>query len=243
MSLSFAVLSFFAGIFTIFAPCMFFFLPVVLTGSVGGKDKWRPFIISTSLAVSVFVFTMLLKVLTIFIVIPQSFWNVFSALFIGLFGITLLFPHAWEKVSVKLGFSTRSQKTFNSMTQKDGFLGLVMLGAALGPVFASCSPTYFVIIGTVLPASLGVGMVYLLLYILGLWGMLLVIGMLGQKFTKKARWATNPDGAFRRWLGGLLILVALMFAFGLDKAFEAFLIQQGFDTSGLEDVVKGIVGE
>lgn len=118
-----------------------------------------------------------------------------------------------------------------------------MLGAALGPVFASCSPTYFVIIGTVLPASLGVGIVYLLLYILGLWGMLLVIGMLGQKFTRSARWATNPDGNFRRGLGAVLIVVALMFAFGLDKSFEALLIQNGFDTSGLEDWIKGIAGE
>lgn len=77
--------SFLAGILTILAPCVLPVLPVVLAGSLGEKQKWYPYLVTLSLALSVVLFTVVLKVSTIFIDIPQSFWKYLSGgILIGL---------------------------------------------------------------------------------------------------------------------------------------------------------------
>jgi len=70
--------SFLAGILTILAPCVLPVLPVVLAGSLGEKQKWYPYLVILSLAVSIVLFTLVLKVSTIFIDIPQNFWKYLS---------------------------------------------------------------------------------------------------------------------------------------------------------------------
>lgn len=70
--------SFLAGILTILAPCVLPVLPVVLAGSLGEKQKWYPYLVILSLALSIVLFTLVLKVSTIFIDIPQSFWKYLS---------------------------------------------------------------------------------------------------------------------------------------------------------------------
>ncbi|MFZ2255358.1 MAG: hypothetical protein WAW59_04915 [Patescibacteria group bacterium] len=70
--------SFLAGILTILAPCVLPVLPVVLVGSLSEKQKWYPYLVILSLALSVVLFTVVLKVSTVFIDIPQSFWKYLS---------------------------------------------------------------------------------------------------------------------------------------------------------------------
>lgn len=70
--------SFLAGILTILAPCVLPVLPVVLAGSLSEKQKWYPYLVILSLALSIVLFTVVLKVSTIFIDIPQSFWKYLS---------------------------------------------------------------------------------------------------------------------------------------------------------------------
>lgn len=70
--------SFLAGILTILAPCVLPVLPVVLAGSLSEKQKWYPYLVILSLALSVVLFTVVLKASTVFIDIPQSFWKYLS---------------------------------------------------------------------------------------------------------------------------------------------------------------------
>ena len=58
-----------------------------------------------------------------------------------------------------------------------------MIGAALGPVFSSCSPTYALIVATVLPQSFLSGLFYISVYVIGLALMLLLVA--GKKGTYK----------------------------------------------------------
>ena len=125
---------------------------------------------------------------------------------------------------------------------KKSIWGDVTIGAALGPVFSSCSPTYFLILAAVLPASFLLGTVYLLAYIAGLSAVLLLIAVLGQRFIGKITWAADPHGWFKRGLGVIFIVVGLAIFTGLDKQFEAFILNAGFNTvqfenSLLEDIL------
>ena len=84
----------------------------------------------------------------------------------------------------------------------------IAVGAALGPVFTTCSPTFFVILATVLPQSLAKGLIDLAAYIIGLALSLFLISWLGQKLVGKLEWAANPYGWFRKILGILFVLLA-----------------------------------
>ena len=69
------IASFLAGVLTILAPCVLPVLPVVLAGSLTEKQKWYPYIVTLSLALSVVLFTVLLKASTLLIEISPLFWK------------------------------------------------------------------------------------------------------------------------------------------------------------------------
>lgn len=228
--MSLLIISFISGVLTVLAPCTLPVLPIIVGGSLQGKaSKWKPYIITGSLALSIILFTLLLKASTVFIDVPQAFWAYFSGSILITFGLISLFPKPWVALSAKLKFSQRSNLLLaDSANKKSGVWSDVLIGASLGPVFSSCSPTYFVILATVLPQDFATGLVYLLAYALGLMLVLLLIALLGQKFVKKLQWAANPEGWFKRILGIIFILVGLFVITGFDKKVQVAILESGY---------------
>ena len=95
------IISFVAGVLTVLAPCILPLLPVIVGRSLTDStlSKRRLFVVVTSLCLSIILFTLLLKVSTLFIAIPQDFWKWFSGGIIFIFGFVTLFPELWEKIS------------------------------------------------------------------------------------------------------------------------------------------------
>jgi cytochrome c biogenesis protein CcdA len=122
----------------------------------------------------------------------------------------------------------------------NGYWGDILLGAALGPVFNSCSPTYALIVATILPISFGQGLVALTAYAVGLGSTLLAISLIGQRFIASLGIASNPSGWFRRSLGILFILTGLAVIFGLDKTIQSYVLERGwYDTvADIEHVLQ-----
>ncbi|MBD3280620.1 cytochrome c biogenesis protein DipZ, partial [Candidatus Dojkabacteria bacterium] len=101
--------SFIAGILTILAPCVIPVLPVVIGGSLENtKNTLKPIVITVSLAVSIVVFTLLLKASTALLSIDPRIWNYISGVIILFFGIITLFPSLWERIALALRLNTRS---------------------------------------------------------------------------------------------------------------------------------------
>ncbi len=231
------LLSFIAGVLTVLAPCTLPLLPIIIGGSVRGDahSRIRPLIIALSLSMSIVVFTLLLKASTLFIEIPATFWSYISGSIVMLLGIITVFPTLWEKFALKFSFSRKSNELLVESAKKKTYWGEILTGASLGPVFSSCSPTYFLILATVLPESLARGVVYLLAYALGLSLVLLLVAYLGQKFVRKIAWAADPSGWFKRGLGILFIVVGIFIFTGLDKKLQTYLIEHGlFDITQVE---------
>ncbi|MCW1907910.1 MAG: redoxin domain-containing protein [Candidatus Saccharibacteria bacterium] len=218
--------SFIAGMLTVLAPCVLALLPIIIGGSVSGdtKDKKRPLIIAASLAVSLLVFTLALKATTLLIDIPPTTFTYLSgAIIIGL-GLLTLFPSVYARLIAKLGIEQRAQTTLSKgYRDQRKYLGPIIIGAALGPVFSSCSPVYAYIIATVLPVSFAEGLSLIIAYILGLSLVLLLIGYYGQRFVSRIRFASNPKGWFQRSLAILFIVVGLLILTGYDKRFQTFV--------------------
>ncbi|KND49669.1 MAG: DipZ protein [Parcubacteria bacterium C7867-008] len=221
-------ISFIAGLLTVLAPCILPLLPVVVGSSAAGRSRLTPFVVVGSLAVSVILFTYLLKVSTAFITIPPYVWTVISGGVLVFFGLTLVFPALWEKIPGVAKLSIEGNKLAGKGYQKKSFAGDILIGAALGPVFSSCSPTYFVILASVLPASFALGSLYLLAYVVGLSISLLAIAMLGQRFADKLTGVADPKSWIKRSIGILFIVLGVLIISGLEKKIEAGILTGGF---------------
>ncbi|MCA9308258.1 redoxin domain-containing protein [candidate division WWE3 bacterium] len=228
-------ISFLAGILTVLSPCVIPLLPVIVGGSLKEGSKSKAYLISTSLGLSVVVFTLLLKATTLLIEVSPRFWQIFSGGLVIALGLVTLFPQIWDKLSVTFGFSTKSEQLLAGSAQTQGKLQPVLIGAALGPVFSSCSPTYAIILATILPQSFTIGLLNLIIYGAGLALALLTLSIGGQKLTSKIKWAVNPEGWFKKSLGILFILVGFSIITGLEKKFEEYLVQGDyFDITKVE---------
>jgi cytochrome c-type biogenesis protein len=240
------LLSLIAGILTVLAPCILPLLPVVLGGSLAEThNRKKPLVIVGTLALSVFLFTFLIKASTVLIGVPESFWRLFSAVIIGLFGLTLLFPDIWARLAGKIPGMRATNALFMRGYQHAGsFWGDAAIGIAMGPIFASCSPTYFIILATVLPQSFARGTLYIGAYVLGLSLVLFAIAILGQKIVSRLDWAANPSGWFKRVLGIVFLFVAVFVGSGTDKKVQTAVLDAGiFDITRVErkinDFFKG----
>ena len=226
--MTFLIISFIAGVLTVLAPCVLPLLPVVIGSSASGRSRSTPYIVVGSLAVSVILFTYLLKVSTAFIMVPQEFWAYLSGGIVLFFGLTLIFPKLWEHMPGMARMSASSNKLVGRGYQRKSVMGDILIGSALGPVFSTCSPTYFVILASVLPASFALGTVYILSYVLGLSLILLLIALLGQRFADRLTQMSDPHGYLKRGIGVLFVVLGLLIVTGYEKKLEVFILDSGY---------------
>ncbi len=228
------IVAFIAGVLTVLSPCVLPLLPIVVGGSLaGGKSIRRAVTVTVSLGVSVFLFTLLLKVSTALITIPQAAWNWLSGGILFFVGVFYLFPNLWDLIPGTAKANRDSTKLMSSGFMKQSFWGDVVVGAALGPVFSTCSPTYFIVLATVLPASFFMGVADIVAYILGLCLFLFVIAIAGQALLEKLGVAADPNGWLRKTLGILFMAVAVLIVTGLLAKVEAPLYDF-FDATKIE---------
>jgi cytochrome c biogenesis protein CcdA len=238
------VVAFLAGVLTAAAPCVLPLLPVIVGGSMlAGEDGRRPgslrhpLIIVASLAVSIIVFSLLLKATTALLGVPSEVWAYVSGGIVIVLGITLLWPSLWDRLVAATGFQRRANRMMDSSRASSGVKKDVMLGAALGPVFNSCSPTYALIVAVILPTSFGRGFAYLVAYALGLAAILLLISVFGRTVVDRMNWLSDPEGRFRKVVGVAFVVVGVAIILGLDRDFQTWVIENGWydPVKNLED--------
>lgn len=220
-----------AGFLTVLSPCVLPVLPIILGSSTQSKSKKDLVVIIVSLAVSIFVFTFLLRTSIQFLPILSDlgnrFWVVLSGLIIALFGVVTIFPSLWNKIDQTFGLNNQSHELLEKSKENHSPWQKVLLGASLGPVFTSCSPTYFVILGLVTSSDYVQGISLLVVYLLGLSIFLYIIGLLGFKATKKFGILADPNSLVRKSLGLLFVILGVGVVLGWDKVLETWLLDQG----------------
>jgi cytochrome c biogenesis protein CcdA/thiol-disulfide isomerase/thioredoxin len=218
MSLLF--LSFLAGILTVLAPCSFMLLPIIIGGSATNNNRWRPYIITASLSLSLFLVTLVLKVSSSLVNIDPVSISYFSGVIIIFLGLVSLFPQIWTRIQVKLGLSKASDDLLTKASEKEGIVGAILTGADLGPVFSSCSPTFVFLLTTVIRQDFAAALANMIAYIIGLAMIMLLVSLFGQKFTRKLGFAVNPDGIFKKVIAIVFIIVGIAIITGLDKSIQ-----------------------
>ncbi len=239
------IFSFFAGALTVLAPCILPLIPVLLGASTNNSEQKsikRPIVIIASLITSIIIFTLLLRSTTALLGVPTEIWSIISGTIILLFGINSLFPSLWEQFILFTKLYSLSNKGMAGAQDNPGYKKDIMLGAALGPVFNSCSPTYALIIAVLLPASFASGLLYLSAYSIGLGAVLLLVVIFGQSLISKIKWMSKPSGVFQKAVGVLFIIVGVIIIFGVEKDIQAAILESGI-YGPIESIEKSFLNE
>ena len=219
--------AFFAGVLSVLAPCVLPVLPVLLWGGIAKQNSKSPYIILISSLFFIFVFTLVLKIWASFLPISQETFTIISAIIITSYGLILIWPQLRDRAKSLL--PSRSSH-LNSKNKKTWFRGDVLLWASLGPIFASCSPTYALIISTILPANLTMGILSILMYIIGFWLVIFIIIYFGKEALQHLRRYANPEGIFKKIIGIILILTGVLILSWGFKQIESQIVNTSFWT-------------
>lgn len=222
-----AIAALLAGVFSVLAPCVLPLLPAMLAPSAQSQRRSIWWLL-TGLGTSIALFSVLLKSTTALISVPVAVWSAISGLIVMLFGVTLLWPQAWEWLMQQTGLAVATQRRSAQAAQRRGRLGDLLFGASLGPVFSVCSPTYALIVAVILPQTPLAGLTYLAIYLLGLLAMLALVGAMGRRLVGRLRWGVDPQGSFRRVVGVILVVFGILLVTGLDKSISSWLVNQGW---------------
>ncbi len=228
--MTFFLISVLAGVLTVLAPCILPLLPVVVgAGEPGIRHiSRRAVVVITALALSVILFTLLLKATTFLIVVPPAVWTWFSGGVLVLLGLALSFPMVWSRLPLVGKLAAVGNRGVGQGYTKENLWGDVIMGAALGPVFGTCSPTYLFIIATVLPAGVGEGLVYLSGFVGGLALSLFLIAYFGQQLINGLVAHLGTAARIKQGLGILLLILGVAIITGADKRLEAFMLDSGY---------------
>jgi cytochrome c biogenesis protein CcdA/thiol-disulfide isomerase/thioredoxin len=213
--------AFLSGIVTILSPCILPVLPIVLSGSVGGKR--RPIGVILGFVASFSIFTLALSTLVRVLNIPPETLRVVAVVLIISFGLVMLIPSfrtAFELVTSRL--TSRGQKKNPSA----GFTGGLLTGLSLGLVWTPCvGPIIASVISLAITRSVDGGAVFIILaYSIGTSIPMFAIMMGGRSFIKRFPALSKNPIKIQQVFGVLMILVGISIATGMDRRFQSAVL-------------------
>ncbi len=216
--------AFLSGLVTIFAPCIWPLLPIILSSGVTGGHK-KPLGIVAGIAVSFLFATLLLALLLRVLPIDPEIFRIVGVAVIILLGVTLLIPRysKWleGKVSRLTGFFGVTRNEGN------GFWAGFVTGAALGLVWSPCAGPILATVATV-AATQGVSLVIFLIalfFVAGVSVPLFIIAFFGQKVFGRMRKANKHTARIQQVFGLVIIATGILIYTGYDKVFQAKFLE------------------
>ncbi len=223
--------AFISGLVTIFAPCIWPLLPIILSASTSGGHK-KPLGITLGIVVSFALITLSISYIVKIIPFDPEILRYFAVGIIGFLGLTLVIPALSQKLegavsrlSGKLGMVSNPQKT--------GFWSGFVTGFALGIVWTPCAGPILATIAT-LAATQAVNLNVVLVtivYVIGVGIPLFIFATAGSALFTKSRLLSKYTGRIQQVFGVIMILTALSIATNYDKTLQAKLLDT-FPTYG-----------
>ncbi|MGL1890570.1 MAG: cytochrome c biogenesis CcdA family protein [Spirochaetaceae bacterium] len=213
--------AFLSGVITILSPCILPVLPIVLSGSIGGKSKPLGVISGFILSFSIFTLT-LSAIVKAFNISPNSM-RIVAIIIIIAFGLTLVIPKLQLYFEILVSRFIKQRPT----KQKSGFFGGFMVGTSLGLIWTPCvGPIMASVIGLAISQNVDGGAVVIIIaYALGTSLPMLGIMIGGRKLLNKFPKLMGNTQKIQRFFGILMIVVGLSIGFGLDRKFQGFILQ------------------
>jgi cytochrome c biogenesis protein CcdA/thiol-disulfide isomerase/thioredoxin len=205
--------AFLAGAGTALSPCVLPVLPALLSaGATGGRR--RPLGIVLGLALTFTVTIVGLATVVDGVGLGDSVTRTIAIVALAAFGIAVAVPAVGDRLEAPLSRLAR----FGPKSSGRGFWSGLLVGAALGFVYAPCAGPVLAAVVSVSAASgrtVSVG----LAYALGSSVVLLVLALAGRAVVDRIRRAGRGP-ALSRALGAVLVVTAVAMAFQLDVRFQ-----------------------
>ena len=217
------LVAFISGLLTIFAPCIWPILPIVLSSSVGGGRR-RPLGVTLGIIISFFVLTLSLSFLIKVFGFDANTLRLVAIVVIAFLGFTLLFP---KLSSVLEGYASRLSGLFGGRLRKgNGFMGGLFAGISLGIVWAPCAGPIFATIAALSATRAVTSQLVLVtfVYMIGTGIPLLIFASFGSHLLTKSRVLSSYTGKVQQLLGIMMIGMSVLIWTGYDRIIEARLL-------------------
>lgn len=215
--------AFVSGLITIFAPCIWPLLPIILSSTATGGHK-KPLGITLGIMTSFALFTLTISYIIRIIPFDPNVLRLFAVIVIGFLGVTLAVP----KLSGLLeGYVSRLSGSFGVTGQnRSGFWGGYITGFSLGAVWTPCAGPILATIAT-LAATTSVNfqvVLVTLVYVLGVGIPLFLFATLGRVLFTKSRILSQYTGRIQQIFGVIMILTAIAIYTNYDRVLQAKLL-------------------
>ena len=215
------LLAFLGGVLTVASPCVLPVLPVLLSGTVGGRR--RPAGIVAGFIGSFVLLTLFLSAIVGALNLSPDVlrWAAVGLLFV--FGLTLAVPGLQQRFELLAARAVPQRQG----QQTDGFFGGVMVGATLGLVWTPCVGPILASVTTLALSNAVTAFAALvtLAYALGVAVPMLLIMRGGRALLRRVPALMNNLSGIQRGFGMVLALFAVGMAFGLDKTAQTWIVE------------------
>jgi len=220
------LLAFGAGALTILSPCVLPLVPVVL-GSAAQRHRLGALALAAGLIASFTIVGFVLAVFGSMLGVDPEQVRLTGAVILGLAGAFLLLPGLQDRVAKAaaplVGWAGDRQQRFDN----SGLWGQAAIGVLLGLVWSPCvGPTLGAAIAL---AAQGQDLSNVALtmsaFATGIAAVLVMIAFIGRSLLARVRGRVASNAKVAKGvLGGVLLLVGLLIASGLDRVIEAYFV-------------------
>lgn len=211
--------AFLSGVVTIFSPCIWPILPIILSSGVSGGEK-KPIGVVTGLMVSFTLFTLTLSYILKIVPIDPDTLRLFAVALISLLGFTLVVPALGRLLE---GWVSRLSSSGGGLFRKrDGFKGGFITGFALGVVWSPCAGPILATVAT-LAATQTLNLSIILVtvaFVLGVGVPLFILAILGHHILTRTRILSPYTARIQQIFGVIMVASAVAIYTGYDLVLQ-----------------------
>lgn len=218
------IFAFVSGLVTIFAPCIWPLLPIILSSTTTGGHR-KPLGITLGIMISFGLLTLSISYIVKIIPFDPNFLRYFAVFIITFLGLSLVIPKMTEILEVYVS-RLSGKLNLGSKMNSSGFRSGFVMGLALGIIWTPCAGPILATIAT-LSATQAVNFNVILItffYILGVGIPLFIFATIGKYIFSKTRVFSKYTGKAQQVFGVIMILTAILIATNYDKVLQAKLL-------------------
>ena len=217
-----------AGALSTLSPCVLPLVPVLIATAVNAH-RWGAMALGIGLALSFTIVGIFLATLGASLGLDPDRFRIVGACILAMFGLILLVPKLQDLFTRATSILGNSGNQLLARLTFGGLPGQFFVGVSLGLVWSPCVGPTLGAATTLASQGKDLGQIGLLMLIFGIGAAapLVILGSLSRASMMKVRGRLLSAGRYGKQLLGFIMLgLGILIATGMDKSFEAWILNQ-----------------